>query len=52
MVRTVTRRAQDIRPDWIEAILDRGIDVLEYLELVSVVSRLQAIDTYLAKETR
>lgn len=46
VIAKVTTGAQDIRPNWIQSLPGRGLEVLEYLELVSVVARLQAIDTF------
>ncbi len=38
--------ADEITPDWIEDLEDRGVDGLTYVELIGVAARVAAIDTF------
>ena len=46
IVAMVTLTPNEIRPAWIASTVAAGVDAFVYLELVSIVARLQAIDTY------
>lgn len=46
LVRQFTTAPQGVRPTWIAALAARGVDAVTYLEVLAVVARLRAIDTF------
>ncbi|MCP5026343.1 MAG: hypothetical protein GY929_08675, partial [Actinomycetia bacterium] len=44
--RTIAAEPATIRPDWIDANVAAGLDLLSYVEIVGVVARLVAVDTF------
>ncbi len=45
--RTVSAQPATIRPEWVEANLAAGLDHLTYVEIIGIVARLAAVDTFL-----
>ena len=46
VVTQLTLNAQGVRPEWIASVSERGVGHFELVELLSVVSRTMAIDTF------
>jgi hypothetical protein len=44
--RAVSTRAHQIRREWVDQLVERGLDRCAYVEIIGVVSRLEAIDGF------
>ncbi len=44
--RAVSTRAQQIRHEWVDQLVERGLDRCAYVEIIGLVSRLEAIDGF------
>ncbi len=45
--RVMSAAAHDIRGPWVTSLIDRGLTHLEYVEILGIVARLTAVDTFL-----
>lgn len=45
--RVISAEASEAREQWVESLYNNGLDPLEYVEILGVVARLTAIDTFL-----
>lgn len=45
--RTISAAAHEIRGPWVASLIDRGMTHLDYVEILGIVARLTAVDTFL-----
>lgn len=45
--RQLSAAAMSTRAEWVQGLYDAGLDPLEYVEILGIVARLSAVDTYL-----